>query len=40
MVEEASASLVNTYGNKALMLHVRDQDFHNVSAKNTPIGKC
>lgn len=28
-VEEASASLVNTYGNKALMLHVQDRDFDN-----------
>lgn len=35
VVEEASASLVNTYGNKALMLHVHDQDFDNVRAKNT-----
>lgn len=36
-VEEASASLVNTYGNKALMLHVQDQDFDDVSAENTQI---
>lgn len=34
-VEEASASLVNTYGNKALMLHVQDRDFDNVTAMNT-----
>lgn len=26
------ASLVNTYGNKALMLHVQDRDFNNVRA--------
>lgn len=32
-VEKASASLVNTYGNKALMLHVQDRDFDNVSTK-------
>lgn len=34
-VEKASASLVNTYGNKALMLHVQDRDFENASAKKT-----
>lgn len=39
-VEEASASLVNTYGNKALMLHVQDRDFDNVTAMNTQIQKC
>lgn len=38
-VEKASASLVNTYGNRALMLHVQDRDFENVSAKNAQIQK-
>lgn len=27
---KSPASLVNTYGSKALMLHVQDQDFNNV----------
>ena len=28
--DKSPASLVNTYGSKALMLHVQDQDFNNV----------
>lgn len=33
--EKTHASLVNTYGSKALMLHVKDQDFNHVCAPHT-----
>lgn len=36
-VEEALVSLVNTYGNKALMLHVQDRDFHSVIEKHAQV---